>query len=132
MDPVRRITFRWLHSGRPDVAYELASFQFSPPTWQPAINAFRCEKGLSICVDVAGVDRSAIDVMVEEERVVIRGNREAPEPTDAEGRSVQMLAMEIDYGPFERTVRLPAEVDVNETRAEQRNGLLWIHLPFKS
>lgn len=114
------------------MSYQLGSFQFSPPTWQPAINAYRCENGMSICVDLAGVDRSAINLTVESQRVVIRGNREVPEPTRAEERPRQMLAMEIDYGPFERTVRLPEEVDLEETRAEQRNGLLWVYLPFKS
>ena len=51
-----------------------------------------------------------------------------PEPTD---HAVQMLALEIDYGSFEREFELPAEVDVKQSRAEQENGLLWIHLPLK-
>jgi HSP20 family molecular chaperone IbpA len=45
---------------------------------------------------------------------------------------VQLLAMEIDYGPFEREVLLPASVDIDNVHAEQRNGLLWISLPLKS
>jgi HSP20 family protein len=44
---------------------------------------------------------------------------------------MQMIAMEIDYGPFEREVRLPDEVDVNKVHADQKNGLLWIHLPLR-
>jgi len=55
-----------------------------------------------------------------------------PEPTHAEGRAVQLLAMEIDYGPFEREVHLPEVVDIERVHAEQRNGLLWISLPLKS
>ena len=42
-----------------------------------------------------------------------------------------MIAFEIDYGPFERVVELPLPVDVDQARAEQRNGFLWIELPFK-
>ena len=42
-----------------------------------------------------------------------------------------MIAFEIDYGPFERIVELPIPVDVEQVRAEQRNGFLWIELPFK-
>jgi HSP20 family molecular chaperone IbpA len=38
--------------------------------------------------------------------------------------------MEIDYGPFEREIVLPGDVDVNKARAEQKNGLLWISLPL--
>ena len=42
---------------------------------------------------------------------------------------MQVLAMEIDHGPFERHINLPLSVDRARVTAEQRNGLLWIHLP---
>ena len=134
MDPIRNIKLRWLHGTLADVSYQVTRVQFShfaPQRWQPAINAFRCESAVRICVDLAGVDRSLIDLTVEPQRVVVRGSREAPEPSDAEGRAVQMLALEIDYGPFEREVELPVAVDVESASAEQQNGLLWIYLPLK-
>lgn len=131
MDPIRSIKFRWLHSAPSDVTYQLTRLQFSTRTWQPAINAYRCEKCMRVCVDLAGVERAAIELLVQPRLLMISGNRDVPEPSDAEGRAVQMLTMEIDYGPFERTVSLPAEVDVDKTHAEQRNGFLWIFLPFK-
>ena len=68
---------------------------------------------------------------VEPQRLSISGMRDVPQPIDAESRALQMIAMEIDYGPFEREVQLPAEIDVKKVRAEQRNGLLWIYLPLK-
>ena len=133
MDPINSIKLRWLHGALQDVTYELArsQFQFAPHTWEPAINAYRCEHCVRICIDLAGIERSQIDLTVEPRRVVIRGARELPEPTHDEGRAVQLLAMEIDYGPFERDVRLPVEVEIDQARAEQRNGLLWISLPLK-
>ena len=132
MDPIRRITLRLFQGAPPGNAFQLASYQFAPPTWQPAINAYRCEKGMRICVDLAGVERGAIDLRVEPHRVIVRGNREVPEPKDPECRPVEMLAMEIDYGPFERSVDLFDEVDVGKVHAEQKDGLLWIDLPFAS
>ena len=134
MDPISSIKLRWLHGALHDVTSELARSRFSrfaPHTWEPAINAYRCENCVRICVDLAGVERSLIDLTVEPRRVLVRGTRELPEPTDAEGRQVQLLAMEIDYGPFEREVVLPAEVEIDKAHAEQRNGLLWISLPLK-
>src|ERR1700704_1651879 len=131
MDPIRNIKLRWLHGTLGDVTYQVARVQLwraAAHTWQPAINAFRCERAVSICVDLAGIDKSLIDLQIEPRRVTVRGSRDAPEPTD---QAVQMLALEIDYGPFERQVELPAEVDVEEARAEQENGLLWIYLPLK-
>jgi HSP20 family protein len=135
MDPNRGIKLRWLHGALHDVTSELSRFQFSrfaSHTWRPAINAYRCEKCIRVCVDLAGVDRSQIDLTVEPQRIVVRGEREVPEPTHAEGRAMQLLAMEIDYGPFERELHLPEVVDIEKVHAEQRNGLLWISLPLKS
>jgi HSP20 family protein len=134
MDPIRNIKLRWLHGTLGDFTYRLSRVQFSrvaPVTWQPAINAFRCETAIKICVDLAGVQKSAIDLAVEARQVVIRGMRQVPEPDHGEGRALQLLALEIDYGPFERAVPLPAEVDVDRASAEQENGLLWIYLPLK-
>ena len=134
MDPIRSIKLRWLHGALHDVTYELTRPRLShlgTHTWEPAINAYRCETAVRICVDLAGVDKSCIELTVRPQRVLIRGARELPEPSRAEGRAVKFLAMEIDYGPFEREVQLPVEVDVNKAEAEQRNGLLWICLPIK-
>jgi len=134
MDPIRNIKLRWLHGALQDLTSELSRLQFSrfaPHAWEPAINAYRCEKSIRICVDLAGVDRAFIDLTVESRRVVIRGTRELPEPTDDEGCALQLLAMEIDYGPFIREVPLPADVEIEQAHAEQRNGLLWISLPLK-
>ena len=134
MDPNRSIKLRWLHSALYDVTSELTRSQFSrigAHTWQPAINAYRCDKCIRVCVDLAGVERSRIDLTIEPERLILRGVRDVSEPTNAEGRAVQLLAMEIDYGPFEREVRLPALVDIEKVHAEQRNGLLWISLALK-
>ena len=134
MDPTRNIKLRWMHGMLHDVTSELARLHFSrvgSHTWEPAINAYRCDKCIRVCVDLAGVDRSRIDLMVEPERLILRGERDVPEPTHEEGRAVQLLAMEIDYGPFEREVSLSASVDIEKVHAEQRNGLLWISLPLK-
>jgi HSP20 family molecular chaperone IbpA len=134
MDPIRSIKLRWLHGALHDVTYELTRSQFSqfaPHAWEPDINAYSCERCVRVCVDLAGVDKSQIDLTVEPRRMLIRGTRELPEPTHEEGRALRLLAMEIDYGPFEREVLLPDDVEINKAHAEQRNGLLWITLPLK-
>ena len=123
MNTIRGIKLRWLHHTLGDATYQLARLQLpriTPYRWHPAINAFQCDKGLRICVDLAGVSRSQVELTVEPQRLAIRGTRDAPEPTDAEGRAVQMIAFEIDYGPFERVVELPLPVDVDQA---ERNSV---------
>ena len=81
MDPTRNIKLRWLHGTLGDVSYQVTRVHFSqcvPHKWQPAINAFRCAKAVRICVDLAGVDRSVIDLTVEPQRVIVRGNAKRP------------------------------------------------------
>lgn len=134
MDPIRTIKLRWLQGASSDVPYQLTRVQFSlfaPQAWQPAINAYRCKKSICICLDLAGVDRSEITLEIEPQRLILRGERDVPEPRDKEGCVLQTIAMEIDYGPFIRAVALPAEVDVGKASVEQENGLLWIYLPLK-
>src|ERR1700751_2230519 len=106
MDPIKNIKLRGLHGSLQDVTYELSRSQFSrfAHAWEPAINAYRCQTCIRICVDLAGVDRSVIDLTGEPGGVVSRGTRDLPEPTHAEGHTVQLLAMEIDYGRFIREV----------------------------
>src|SRR5438552_17913974 len=114
MDPISSIKLRWLHGALHDVTSELARSRFSrfaPHTWEPGINAYRCENCIRICVDVAGVDRSHIDLTVEPRRVVIRGARELPEPGHAERAALRLPAMELDHGPLERQVPLPTELE---------------------
>src|SRR5206468_11826414 len=104
MDSIKNIKLRWLHGALHDISYELSRSQFSrfaPQAWQPAINAYRCGTCIRTCVDLAGVDRSLIDLTVEPRRLVIRGRRAPPEATGDEGCAEQLLAMEVAYGPFE-------------------------------
>jgi HSP20 family protein len=135
MATIRTIRLRWLHGALQDVtSYQLAVVPFSPfapSPWEPAINAYRCDDCIRICVELAGVDRSQIDVTVRQRRISIQGVRDVPEPKEKDHRVVQTIAMEIDYGAFQRELELPEEIDVQEVQADQRNGLLWIHLPLK-
>ena len=73
-----------------------------------------------------------ISVRAEPRRLLISGVRPPPEPACDQPQPVQVLAMEIDYGPFERVLNLPAEVDAARVNAEHRDGLLWISLPLRT
>jgi HSP20 family protein len=136
MADVRSIRLRQLQGRLGDVVYQLTRVQFSEfspaGNWRPSINAYRCPERMTICVDLAGVDRSSVDLQVEPRRLLLRGNRELPEPGGGEERPMQILAMEIDHGPFEREINFPADVEPGRVTAEQRNGMLWVYLPWRS
>lgn len=116
-----------------DITYELRIRYLSvpcPQTWTPAINAWRCRDQIVVCVDLAGVKKEQIDLHAESRRLSIRGVRQPLEMTMDKCPPLQVFALEIDQGFFQREIALPLEVDPAAVRAEQRNGMLWIHLPL--
>ena len=110
---------------------EFAIYRSEPVhAWTPAINAFLCQNQMIVCVELAGVARDQIDIRVEPRRLLVRGAREPLECTGEEGPPLQVFALEIDHGLFQREIALPCEVSPDGVRAEQRNGMLWIYLPL--
>lgn len=124
-----------LHGRLGDIIYQVTRTQFSyppgPGAWSPPINAYRCERGFAICVDLAGVPKESIHLEVEKRKLRLQGRREVPEPKGEGEEAIQILAMEIDSGAFGREITLPADVDPNCIRAEYKEGYLWIYIPFR-
>lgn len=116
------------------IAIHVTRVQFerfhTAPAWQPAVNVFRCGDFFFVCVELAGVERESIEIRAEPRRLAVRGQRQAPEP-DCNQPVMQVFALEIDHGTFERVLDLPAEVEAPEVVAEHRNGLLWVRLPLR-
>jgi HSP20 family protein len=119
-------------------------FNFCPSeTWTPNVNLYETEAGYHVCVDLAGVDKEKIDVVVHDQRMTLKGTRAVPscEEIEAAGNSsgdeddrprrVRVHVMEIDHGAFCREVELPHDVIQEQIVAKYDNGVLWIHLPKK-
>ncbi|MHB8705706.1 MAG: Hsp20/alpha crystallin family protein [Coriobacteriia bacterium] len=86
--------------------------------WEPKINTRKHGTDMVIQLDLPGVDSSSVDIQVLERVVTISGTR-VPVVDDEE-----WLTRESAYGPFERTVELPASVDSSAVHAELREGVL--------
>lgn len=116
--------------------FQKGYYNFYPnETWTPDVNLYESEVSYLVCVDLAGVDKEKIDLEVREHRLLLRGARTVPAHTDDEpgigkGR-LRVHLMEIDHGPFARTVELPQNVQRDRISAQYRNGMLWIELPKK-
>jgi len=116
-------------------------YNFCPSeTWTPNVNLYETEAAYHVCVDLAGVDKERIDVVVHDGRMTLKGTRAVPsceeiEAVDDAGddrpRRVRVHVMEIDHGSFCREVELPHDVHQEQIIAKYDNGVLWIHLPKK-
>jgi HSP20 family protein len=105
-------------------------FNFCPSeTWTPSVNLYETDHAYLVCVDLAGVDKTKIDVERVDNQLTIRGTRGVPaNDAIADGRP-RVHLMEIDHGAFCRQVELPDDVVREEISAEYVNGMLWIEIP---
>lgn len=90
--------------------------------WTPAADVFNLEEEYRIIVDLPGVNREALDISLDDDRLLIRGERQ-PE-MDAQGRT------ERPFGKFLRKFGpLPQTVDRKGISAEYKDGVLRLVLP---
>ena len=100
----------------------------------PNVNLYETEEAYQVCVDLCGVEKDKIDIVVVDQRLQIRGAREVPPcPVQQEHPNARMRVhlMEIDHGAFSREVELPHDVIKDRITARYVDGLLWIELPKK-
>jgi HSP20 family protein len=75
--------------------------------------------------ELPGIDPDEIGLEVDGRELVLSGHRRAP---GAQGRLYQQL--EIEHGPFRRTIALGADVVADQARASYRDGILVVELPL--
>jgi HSP20 family protein len=135
MEKIHTTYIRQLQGCLGELTYELRIQYLAAArerSWTPAINAYHCGSHIVVCVELAGVDREQIELHAEPRRLLIRGVRAPLESITGQSPPLQIFALEIDQGTFQREIALPIEIVPDEVRAEQRNGLLWIELPLRS
>ncbi len=99
--------------------------RFCPPVLEPAADVYETEEVVVVLVDIAGIGEQEVEISVDGKSLSVRGDRE-PQPGHP-GRLYSQ--MEICYGPFQRDLLLPAEVDPDGAKATYNDGLLAIVLP---
>jgi len=97
----------------------------SETRWAPNTDVYLAEEGIVIRVELAGLRREDLQISVEENRVVIEGQR----PDCCRGPHCRFLMMEINYGHFESIIELPAGYDLSKAKATYQNGFLRIDVP---
>jgi HSP20 family protein len=94
--------------------------------WTPASDIIEREGEFVVALDLPGIERGALDVSIDEERLTVRGER-APEEGVREGRgnrpSGRFLAR---FGP------LPPSIDRAKIAAEYKDGVLRLRLPKRA
>jgi HSP20 family protein len=89
--------------------------------WVPAADVYQTEKEYVIAVDLPGIERAALEISLDNDRLSIRGTR----AIESEGQQ----RVERPHGRFLRKFSVPAIVDQKAIAADYKDGVLRVHLP---
>lgn len=93
--------------------------------WSPPVDVYETEDRIVLKADLPGVDQRDIDLRIEDNVLVIRGERKFPKEENQE----DFLRIERYYGSFQRVFRLPSTVDQGGVKASHQDGVLEVTIP---
>ncbi len=91
----------------------------------PALNLWTNGNEVLITAEIPGIDTNDLDITVNNNQLIIEGVRKVPDVND----NFIYHRNERGYGKFNRTIRLPFDVDSEKISAKYVNGVLRISLP---
>ena len=89
------------------------------------VDVYNHENEIIVKTMVAGIRPENLDIDITRSMVSIKGTRQVSEEVEEK----DYYHKELYWGTFARTVTLPEEIDVEESEATEKNGLLIIRLP---
>jgi HSP20 family molecular chaperone IbpA len=102
---------------------QAVSWQVRANVWCPPTDVYETAAGFVVKVEVAGMREEDFEVAIEENVLIISGNR----PDANERRAYYQ--MEIRSGKFEIALAIPAPTRVEMAVAEYKDGFLFVNLP---
>jgi len=99
---------------------------FEGPEGELTIDVYQSGKNLIVRSAIAGVEPEDLDITIENDLVVIKGDRKKTLTEEKEDYFFQ----ECYWGRFKREIILPVEVDSSRADAKLENGILVIKMPI--
>lgn len=108
-------------------------FDFALPTrdsglfsgWTPALDVYDEKDNFVVKAELPGLKKEDIDINVHNGILTISGERKH----EVEEKEGQTFRSERYFGRFQRSVTLPAAVDMSKVKASYKDGVLTIDLP---
>jgi HSP20 family protein len=98
-----------------------ADAEFERADWTPAADIYETESSYSIAMDLPGINRDALEIDVDDNRLIVKGTRAIEES--------RQHRIERPRGKFLRTFSVPTSVEQSKIGAEYKDGVLQIRLP---
>lgn len=103
----------------------------SGEVWSPRVDVYETAEAVVVKVCAAGLEPGQIELSISGDGrfLTLRGVR--VEQDEDKSQRIRYHQLEVYYGPFERIVSLPAEVqfDRNKLSANYKDGFLKVTLP---
>jgi len=101
----------------------LTTANFAPP-----VDVYEDEQGVTLKIEVPGIDEKDIDVSIASNTLTVRGER----TLEKEEKEENFQRVERQYGSFTRSFTLPNSVDLEHVSAHYNKGVLKIRLAKKA
>src|ERR1043166_6358650 len=98
--------------------------EFERADWTPAADIYETDSGYSIAIDLPGIKRDALEIDIDDNRLVVKGTRVVDQS--------RARRSERPRGKFLRSFSVPASIDQGNIGAEYKDGVLQIRLPKRA
>jgi HSP20 family protein len=93
--------------------------------WSPAVDLREDSSSFILTAEIPGVAREDVRIRLEGRTLIVEGERRA----GRQAKGADHLRVERSYGPFTRSLQLPAGVAARGLKAKLRQGVLEVRLP---
>lgn len=92
---------------------------------QLAVDVYQTDTDFCIQAPIAGVNQENLDIAIENEMLIIKGEREEPN----QDKEKKYFYQECYWGPFSREIILPEDIDPEKIKASLKGGILLVTIP---
>jgi len=95
------------------------------PEGELVVDVYETDTSFVVLAAIAGVLIKDMDISIEKDMMVIKGNRQDPHGHPDK----KYFYQECYWGPFSRKIVLPENINIDEADAQMEKGLLTIKIP---
>ncbi len=101
--------------------------QFEKMDLSPSMDVVEDKEHFCVQLEMPGMDEKDVTVSISDNVLTISGEKSSSKKNEGK----KFISREISYGKYERSISLPATVDVAKAKATFKKGMLWVDLPKK-
>lgn len=97
------------------------------PEGELVIDVFETNSDFIVLTAIAGVQIKDLDISIEKDMMIIKGQRANPHETPEK----KYFYQECYWGPFSRKIVLPENINIESAQAAMDKGMLTVKIPRK-